>query len=61
MYKITISGNPSAAIDWAMDNLVDQEWDLYINPSQGIVSPTYVFSFANLNSASMFALRWKGI
>jgi hypothetical protein len=61
MYKITISDNVNNAVDWAMNNLEDADWDLNFVVEQGFITPTYAFSFSKLESASHFALKWKGV
>lgn len=56
MHIITIKDNAHAAIEWAMANLKDKDWDLDIVFT---ASPSYRFTFSKMESASHFALRWK--
>lgn len=58
MHTVTITGNPHAAVEWAMANLDEKDWDLDINFA---ATPSYRFTFNKMGSASYFALRWKDV
>ena len=58
MHIVTITNNPHAAVEWAIANLNDKDWDLDIMFS---ASPSYRFMFNKMEYASHFALRWKDV